>query len=58
MQDLGELPEEVRKDLTFVPARALEDVLRVALPEAVATGPTDVAHPPDSSAAAAAARTN
>ena len=39
MQDLIELPEEVRSDLTFVPARALEDVLRVAMPEAVgATG--------------------
>ena len=27
-QDLIELPEEVRKDMTFVPARTLEDVLR------------------------------
>ena len=32
MQDLIELPEEVRRDMTFVPARTLEDVLRVALP--------------------------
>jgi ATP-dependent Lon protease len=31
-QDLAELPEEARKDMTYVPARALEDVLAVALP--------------------------
>jgi ATP-dependent Lon protease len=30
--DLAELPPEVRSEMTFVPARALEDVLRVALP--------------------------
>jgi len=35
VQDLAELPEEVRRDMTFVPAETLEDVLRVALPEAV-----------------------
>jgi len=56
LQDLTELPDEVRKDLKFVPARALEDVLRVALPEAVAMGATDVPHSPNGSAAAAAAR--
>jgi ATP-dependent Lon protease len=33
-QDLAELPEEVRKEMTFVPAKTLEDVLKVALPEA------------------------
>ncbi len=31
-QDLAELPEEVRREMTFVPARTLEDVLKVALP--------------------------
>jgi ATP-dependent Lon protease len=31
-QDLSELPEEVRREMQFVPARTLEDVLRVALP--------------------------
>jgi ATP-dependent Lon protease len=31
--DLEELPREVRQEMTFVPARTLEDVLRVALPE-------------------------
>ena len=31
-QDLAELPEEVRKDMTFVPVPTLDDVLRVALP--------------------------
>jgi ATP-dependent Lon protease len=34
--DLSELPEELRRDMTFVPARTLEDVLRVALPTPVA----------------------
>jgi ATP-dependent Lon protease len=36
-QDLAELPDEVRREMTFVPARTLEDVLKVALP-AVTTG--------------------
>lgn len=36
VQDLVELPEEVRRDMTFVPATTLDDVLKVALPEAVA----------------------
>ena len=59
MQDLSELPDEVRRDLTFVPARTLEDVLRVALPEAVgATGTPTSPHSPNGSAAAAAARTS
>ena len=31
-QDLVELPAEVRADMTFVPARTFEDVLKVALP--------------------------
>ncbi len=31
-QDLAELPADVRRDMTFVPARTLEDVLKVALP--------------------------
>jgi ATP-dependent Lon protease len=30
--DLAELPAEVREEMTFVPARTLEDVLNVALP--------------------------
>jgi ATP-dependent Lon protease len=30
--DLLELPQEVKEDITFVPASTLEDVLRVALP--------------------------
>jgi ATP-dependent Lon protease len=57
MQDLSELPDEVRRDLKFVPATTLEDVLKVALPEAV---DTTSAPPPAVStggeAAAAAAR--
>jgi ATP-dependent Lon protease len=31
-QDLAELPEDVRREMTFVPARTLEDVLKAALP--------------------------
>jgi ATP-dependent Lon protease len=31
-QDLAELPPEVRTEMRFVPARTLEDVLKVALP--------------------------
>jgi ATP-dependent Lon protease len=31
-QDLAELPPDVREDMKFVPARTLEDVLKVALP--------------------------
>jgi ATP-dependent Lon protease len=31
-QDLAELPPDVRREMTFVPARTLEDVLKVALP--------------------------
>jgi len=31
-QDLAELPQDVRSEMTFVPARTLEDVLKVALP--------------------------
>jgi len=32
VQDLDELPADVRREMTFVPARTLEDVLKVALP--------------------------
>ena len=39
-QDLAELPAEVRSQMTFVPARTLEDVLKAALPApAVADAP-------------------
>ena len=31
-QDLSELPEEVRREMKFVPVKTLEEVLRVALP--------------------------
>jgi len=37
IQDLSELPEEVRRDMTFVPATTLDDVLKVALPEVAGT---------------------
>jgi ATP-dependent Lon protease len=47
--DLAELPEEVRREMTFVPARTLEDVLNVALPPA-----GDVEETPAASGAARA----
>jgi ATP-dependent Lon protease len=37
LQDLEELPPEVKREMHFVGAETLEDVLRVALPSAVAT---------------------
>jgi ATP-dependent Lon protease len=53
MQDLLELQEEVRRDMTFAPASTLEDVLKVALP-AVAADLTNApsATPSDEAAAA------
>ena len=33
--DLAELPPEVKADMTFVPVKTLEDVLKVALPAPV-----------------------
>jgi ATP-dependent Lon protease len=33
-QDLDELPQEVRDEMKFVPAKTLEEVLAVALPRA------------------------
>jgi ATP-dependent Lon protease len=36
-QDLSELPDEVKKDMRFVPVETLQDVLKVAIPDAVAT---------------------
>jgi ATP-dependent Lon protease len=32
--DLEEIPDDLRRDLTFVPVRTLEEVLAVALPRA------------------------
>jgi ATP-dependent Lon protease len=52
-QDLLELQEEVRRDMTFVPAATLEDVLKVALPAVAAN--LDSAAPAASSGPAAAA---
>jgi ATP-dependent Lon protease len=39
-QDLSELPADVRNEMTFVPARTLEDVLKVALPGVPVADPT------------------
>jgi ATP-dependent Lon protease len=55
-QDLLELQEEVRRDMTFVPAATLEDVLKVALPAVAADlGTASAAGSPGATAAAAAA---
>jgi ATP-dependent Lon protease len=37
LADVAELPDEVRKDMKFVPAETLDDVLKVALPESQTT---------------------
>jgi ATP-dependent Lon protease len=37
-QDLAELPPDVRREMTFVPARTLEDLLKVALPGVAVPG--------------------
>ena len=38
--DIEELPDEVKRDMRFVPAQTLEDVLRIALPGAIASSHT------------------
>src|SRR5205814_3870683 len=38
-QDLSELPDEVKKDMRFVPVDTLQDVLKVAIPDVVAEPP-------------------
>jgi ATP-dependent Lon protease len=37
-QDIEELPEEVRREMTFIPVSTLEEVLRVALPATTTVG--------------------
>ena len=55
-QDIAELPDEVKRDMTFVPAETLQDVLKVALPEVAAEGVAEPRGTPSSESAAAAAR--
>jgi len=54
-QDLSELPEDARRDMTFVPASTLDDVLKVALPSLPFAGETEtpVGDPAGGTAAAA-----
>jgi ATP-dependent Lon protease len=54
--DIAELPEEVRRELEFVPVRTLEEVLTVALPEVAprTSGEIPGGTPSDSAAAAPA----
>ncbi|MCX6551454.1 MAG: endopeptidase La [Acidobacteria bacterium] len=51
--DIPELPEEVRRDMTFVPVKLLDEVLNIALPPLAAPAPSLSAAPapPDASAA-------
>ena len=56
MQDLHEIQEEVRRDMTFVPAATLEDVLRVALPAVAASLDSAPSATPSDEAAAATAQ--
>jgi ATP-dependent Lon protease len=56
LQDLHEIQEEVRRDMTFVPAATLEDVLRVALPAVAADLDHAPAATPSGEAAAATGR--
>jgi ATP-dependent Lon protease len=53
--DIAELPEEVRREMTFVPARTLEEVLRVALPAADAAPASEPAGSTAHTAGSAAA---
>ena len=55
-QDLLELQEEVRRDMTFVPAATLEDVLKVALPAVAANLSDSPSATPSGEAAAAQGR--
>ncbi len=52
--DLTELPEEVRRELRFVPVRTLEEALKVALPDALAAAPAPLSGPASGDSAAAA----
>jgi ATP-dependent Lon protease len=53
-QDLSELPEDVRRELRFVPVRTLEEALKVALPDPLAAAPGEVAGSTRSESAVAA----
>ena len=53
-QDLSELPDDVRKAMTFVPARTLEDVLKIALPAVAGPESTTLSSGGPANAAAAA----
>jgi ATP-dependent Lon protease len=39
--DLAELPDEVTRDMTFMPVETLEQVLQVALPDTAAGTPRE-----------------
>jgi ATP-dependent Lon protease len=56
-QDIAELPDEVKKEMAFVPAETLQDVLKAALPEvgvAAAEAPAPSGATGDAESAAAA----
>jgi predicted ATP-dependent protease len=46
MMDVEDLPADVKKGMTFVPVRTLEEVLAIALPDAIDKAVADVTAPP------------
>jgi ATP-dependent Lon protease len=54
--DLAELPDEVRREMKFVPARTLEEVLQVALPPPADAAEAPAASDPSTTGTAAAAK--
>jgi ATP-dependent Lon protease len=46
MMDVEDLPAEVKKGMTFVPVKTLEEVLAVALPAVIDKAAADLTSPP------------
>jgi ATP-dependent Lon protease len=46
MMDVEDLPADVTKGMTFMPVKTLEEVLAIALPEAIDKDVADVTAPP------------
>ncbi len=54
MMDVEDLPAEVKKGMTFMPVKTLEEVLAIALPEVIDKAVADVTAPPPGEAPAPA----
>ena len=46
MMDVEDLPADVKKGMTFMPVRTLEEVLAIALPDVIDKAVADVTSPP------------